>query len=87
MHESSLVAALVHKLEAVSHEQNSGSILAVKVRLGALSQISPEHFREHFEREARGTLAEGARLDVEAVTDAGDPHAQDVVIESVEVES
>jgi hydrogenase nickel incorporation protein HypA/HybF len=86
MHESSLVSALVHRLEAVSREQQ-GRILAVKVRLGALSHISPEHFREHFERETRGTVAEGAALEVEAQSDVHDPGAQDILLESVELET
>lgn len=86
MHESSLVSALVHKLEAVSREQQ-GRILAVKVRLGALSHISPAHFREHFEHEVRGTVAEGAVLEVEAQSDVHDPRAQEILLESVEVET
>ena len=32
------------------------------VWLGALSQMSAEHFREHFDAEVRGTVAEGAAL-------------------------
>jgi hydrogenase nickel incorporation protein HypA/HybF len=86
MHESSLVSALVHQLEAVSREQQ-GRILAVKVRLGALSHISAEHFREHFEHTVRGTVAEGAALEVEALSDVHDPGAQDILLESVEVET
>ena len=84
MHETSLVAGLITRLEAIGREH--AGIVAVKVRLGALSQISPGHFREHFERAARGTAVEHARIEVEASDDVGDPRAQDVVLESVEVE-
>ena len=86
MHESSLVSALVQQLEAVSREQH-GRIVTVKVRLGALSRISPEHFREHFEQGVRGTVAEGAVLEVETPSDVHDPRAQEVVLDSVEVEA
>jgi hydrogenase nickel incorporation protein HypA/HybF len=87
MHESSLVAGLIGRLEALSREQGSARIVSVKVRLGALSHISAEHFRGHFDQAARGTVAEGASLDVEALTDIRDASAQDVVLESVEVET
>jgi len=84
MHESSLVSGLVSRLEAIGREH--AGIVAVKVRLGALSQISPAHFREHFERALQGTAAARARIDVEASDDLRDPWAQEVVLESVEVE-
>lgn len=86
MHESSIVSSLVHRLEAVSRERQ-GRILSVKVRLGALSHISPAHFREHFQHETRGTVAEGAALEVEALSDVHDPRAQDILLESVELET
>ena len=41
----------------------------MKVKLGALVHISGEHFREHFEQAALGTPAEGARLDIDVLTD------------------
>jgi len=58
----------------------------VTVKLGALSHISPDHFREHFVHGARGTIAEGARLTLEIGHDPGDPRAQDVVLDCLEVE-
>jgi hydrogenase nickel incorporation protein HypA/HybF len=45
-----------------------------------------EHFREHFEAAARGTIAEGCRLEIETLTDKYDPHAQDILLDSVELE-
>ena len=41
------------------------------MKLGALAHISPDHFREHFEHGACGTIAEGARLTIEI---GHDPH-------------
>ena len=43
-------------------KQMAGTQHASRARhpeLGAMSQFSAKHFREHFEEEARGTLAEG----------------------------
>ena len=56
------------------------------MRLGALSHISADHFREHFDHAAGGTPAEGARLEVEVFGDVDDPRAQDIILDSVEVE-
>jgi hydrogenase maturation protease len=71
--------------QRVFRKQNAERIVAVKVRLGALSHISASHFREHFVQGTRGTKAEGARLDVEVSEDSEDPRAQDILLQSIEV--
>ncbi len=86
MHEMSLIHNLVHKIEDIAREQKARKISSVKVRLGALSHISAGHFREHFEDETKSTVAEGARLDIEGSEDIHDPHAQDILLLSVECE-
>lgn len=86
MHEASLIAGLIRRIEAVASANGGGKVLAVKVELGALSHISPEHFRGHFVQGSRGTLAEGARLDIAVRADAADPRAQEIVLQSVELE-
>lgn len=86
MHETGIVRDLVRKLESVARDANAEAVSGVQVWLGALSQFSPGHFREHFEEEAAGTLAEGAVLDVLTSDDAGDPDALHVVIRSVDLE-
>lgn len=83
MHEFSLMGDLIRKIESVAREQGAGRVSAVKVRLGAISHISPEHLREHFAAAARGTTADGAELVVDTGTDATDPHAQEIWLESV----
>ena len=76
----------MRKIDAIAREQGARRVVGVKVRLGALSHISPDHFREHFEAAATGTIAEAARLDIETLREERDPHAQDILLESVEVE-
>jgi hydrogenase nickel incorporation protein HypA/HybF len=78
---------LMRKIETIAREQNAPRIVSVKVTLGALSHISAQHFREHFVQAAAGTVAEGARLDIAELKDATDPRAQDILLESVEMES
>ncbi|MFZ5914677.1 MAG: hydrogenase maturation nickel metallochaperone HypA [Pseudomonadota bacterium] len=85
MHEFSLMADLLRKIEQLAKDADAGKIMAVKVKLGALSHITPEHFREHFEEAIVGTIAEGAELDVEQCGDEHDPNAQDILLESVEI--
>ena len=86
MHEFSLINDLMWKIDAIAREQGARRVVGVKVRLGALSHISPDHFREHFEAAATGTIAEAARLDIETLREERDPHAQDIRLDSVEVE-
>jgi hydrogenase nickel incorporation protein HypA/HybF len=86
MHEASLMQNLIQTLEAIAQEQNATRVLAVKVRLGALSHLSAEHFSEHFAIASQHTLIEGARLDIDTSDDLSDPMAQDIFLESLEVE-
>lgn len=86
MHEQALMDDVVRQLEAVAAAEGAGRVTRVRVRLGALSHFSPEHFREHFEDATRGTVAEGAEVEAELSQDHADPAAQGVVVESVDVE-
>ena len=86
MHELSLMADLLSKINQLGRDQSANRIVGVKVRLGALAHISAAHFRQHFVEGIKGTRAEGARLDVVLGHDVADPHAQDILLESIDVE-
>ena len=86
MHEHSLIAGLLGQIESIGRNQNARRIVTVTLKLGALSHISPDHLTEHFIRAAAGTLAEGARLDIREVGDTSDPNAQEILLESIEIE-
>jgi hydrogenase nickel incorporation protein HypA/HybF len=77
---------LLHTIERIGREQNARKILGVRIRLGALSHMSPDHLSEHFDQAAAGTMAEGARLDIVEISDISDPNAQEIILESVEIE-
>jgi len=51
-----------------------------------LSHLSAEHFREHYAIEAQGSIAAGAILAIEASSDLDHPHAQQVRLESVDLD-
>ncbi len=86
MHEYSLMANLIDKISVVARKQQADRVTGVTVRLGALSHISADHFREHFVHGTKGTIVEDARLTVIESQDPAAPDAQDVVLQSVEVE-
>jgi hydrogenase nickel incorporation protein HypA/HybF len=86
MHEHALMVDLMRKIEAEAAAEGGGRVTRIRVRLGALSHFTPEHFREHFEDASRGTVAEGAEVETELRTDPTEPEAQAVVLESIDVE-
>ena len=85
MHEFSLMADLLGKIEELALEQRASRVVGVKVKLGALAHISSDHFRDHFVEGVRGTKAEGALLEIEVSDDIDDLNAQDILLESIEV--
>ncbi len=86
MHERALIADVTHKVEQMAVLDGAERVTRVQVRLGALSHFTPEHFREHFDEAARGTLAAGAEVVATLDPDISAPYAADVVLESIEVE-
>lgn len=87
MHEASLIRSLIRKVGSLADAEDANKVMTVRVWLGALSHMSADHFREHFEEEAKGTVADGALLEIEVSTDIGDPNAQDLLLRSIEVET
>ncbi len=85
MHEFSLMADLLRKIEQLARDAKAERVAAVTVKLGALAHITPDHFREHFEAAIVGTVAEGATLDIELSEDRDDPNAQDILLGSIEI--
>jgi hydrogenase nickel incorporation protein HypA/HybF len=86
VHEKHLTEDLVRRIEAVAAAEGGHRVSRIRVRLGALSHFTPEHFREHFDDAAAGTVAEGAEVDAVLMTDTTAPGAQGVLLETVELE-
>jgi hydrogenase nickel incorporation protein HypA/HybF len=85
MHERALLADLVREIESVAAGEGARRVRGVAVRIGPMSHMTPEHFARHFVDATRGTVADGARCDVDLI-DPHDPLAQSIVLESVELE-
>jgi hydrogenase nickel incorporation protein HypA/HybF len=77
---------VMRRIEEVAAAEGADRVTRVDVRLGALSHFTPEHFREHFDDAARGTIADGAAVHAVSDHDPFAAGAADVVLESVEVE-
>ena len=86
MHEQAVMNRLMAAIEAAATAEGGSRVTGIRVTLGALSHFTPEHFREHFEDAARGTVAEGAEVVATLATDPTEPDAQGVRLESVDVE-
>jgi hydrogenase nickel incorporation protein HypA/HybF len=86
VHEHGLVRGLIRKLEEVAHQHRACRVVAARVRLGALAHVSAERFQTLFEEAARGSPAEGCRLEVYEDPRPTAPHAQEVLLEHVELE-
>jgi hydrogenase nickel incorporation protein HypA/HybF len=86
MHERALIEDVTRKVQQLAASDGADRVTRVQVRLGALSHFTPEHFREHFDDAARGTLADGAEVVATLDPDIRAASASDVVLESIEVE-
>ncbi len=85
MHEMHLIHDLMRKITTLATENDAKGINKVTVQLGALSHISADHFREHFEEAAAGTIAESAQLEIIEEKDIHAPDAQDILLKDIEV--
>lgn len=67
MHEGSVGHNLLHAVLRLAGERGATRVTAVRARVGGLHPADPESVRYHFQRDARGTFAEGAALEIEPV--------------------
>jgi hydrogenase nickel incorporation protein HypA/HybF len=87
VHEQALINGLLRQIQDVAAAEGASRVTALRVWCGALSHFTPEHFREHFERAAAGTVANGADVEVDLSDDITHPDASGLRLESIEVES
>jgi len=86
MHETALVRDVVRRMVELTQTTGACRVARAKIWLGALSHLSPEHFREHFAVAALDTVAASAVLEIEVSDDPNDPDAQHVRLESVNLD-
>jgi hydrogenase nickel incorporation protein HypA/HybF len=64
MHEMSLAEGIVQLVEETAASQGFSQVRAVFVEIGRLSSVEPEALAFCFEAVTRGSLVEGARLEI-----------------------
>lgn len=85
MHERGVAEDLV-RAAGVTALEEGGTVRTMRISVGSLSCIDPVALRDQIAWYARGTVAEGATVEVDVRgDDIGDPHARDVRLTSVEV--
>ncbi|HVX78843.1 MAG TPA: hydrogenase maturation nickel metallochaperone HypA [Bradyrhizobium sp.] len=71
MHEMSIAESLIDLIEDEASKEGFAHVKRVGVKLGALGHVEPSALLFCFDVVARGTIAEGARLDLATVPGAG----------------
>lgn len=82
MHEMSLFRGLIAQITQLASQNGPGRVRVVRLKLGPLAHIEPDHLREHFLEAAAGTVVESARLEIESTDEL-----HDLTLESIDVES
>lgn len=85
MHEMALCESVLQILEEQAHSQSYRRVLRVRLAVGALSCVEKEALHFNFEVVTRGSLAEGAELELTDVPGAGWclPCARNITVESL----
>lgn len=71
MHEVSIMTEAVRMAAETARTSGAARVTRLRLRVGALSSAVPEAMRFAWDMVSRGTLAEGARLEIEPVPAAG----------------
>jgi hydrogenase nickel incorporation protein HypA/HybF len=64
MHEMSLAEGIIQLVEDAARDQGFAHVRAIWLEIGRLSSVEPEALRFCFDVVTRGTLADGARLEI-----------------------
>jgi hydrogenase nickel incorporation protein HypA/HybF len=71
MHEVSLIESVVAMIEVERRKHEFSRVRLIRLRVGALGHAEPEALRFCFDAVTRGTVADGARLDIDIVPGEG----------------
>ncbi len=89
MHENHVAADLVRAAGVVAVDEGTGRVRSLTVRIGCLSHVDPDALRHQIEWHAKGTVVEGADVEIESgppfSAEEPDRHASDVTLVSIDV--
>jgi hydrogenase nickel incorporation protein HypA/HybF len=86
MHESGLMKDMMASIQKIMSENRLMTVTRIKIRIGALSPFSVDHFREHYDEAVAGSPIEHAELILETADDIGADDALSIVLEEIEGE-
>ncbi|MBF0181641.1 MAG: hydrogenase maturation nickel metallochaperone HypA [Magnetococcales bacterium] len=66
MHELSIAMALIDQVQRIARRESAARVVTVRIRVGCLSGVDAEALGFCFPLAARGSLAESARLEIDA---------------------
>jgi Zn finger protein HypA/HybF involved in hydrogenase expression len=81
MHEMSLLRSLLKQIREIRDKNGGGRVKVVRLKVGPLAHIEPEHLRNHFIESVQGTSLENTRLEIEETKDL-----HELTLESVDIE-
>jgi hydrogenase nickel incorporation protein HypA/HybF len=67
MHEMSLVESMIELIESERRTHGFNRVRTVRLAVGALGHVEPEAMRFCFDAVARGTVVDGAQLEIRTV--------------------
>ena len=85
MHEEAMLRDLVRKAEEVARREHAGRVTRVRIWVGARSHLAGPELEGRWAHAVRGTVLEGARVDIEVSSDRTDPNAEAVALRSLDV--
>lgn len=67
MHELAITESVIDLINQEARDKNFRKVLGISLRVGEYSGLIPECIREFFPIAAKGSIAEGAELDIQPV--------------------
>jgi hydrogenase nickel incorporation protein HypA/HybF len=81
MHEVSIIEDLIEEVKSLAKRQNAYKVTKLKIKIGKLEHISHDTFNLWFRELSKGSIAEGAKIEIVTSYGAG------VYLESMEMET
>jgi Zn finger protein HypA/HybF involved in hydrogenase expression len=82
MHEMSLLKGLLKQIEEIRNANGGGLVRTIRLKVGPLAHIEPDHLRKHFLQAVRHTPLETANLIIESTEEL-----HELTLESIEVDA
>lgn len=86
MQEIAIVHNLLREIEAQARDRDALRVVAVVLRMGSMSGTTAARLRDHFNQEARDSVAEDALLEIIEEDNPSSPFSTEVRLERIDIE-